>query len=276
MSHCIVTALINQKGGVGKSTTAANLSAGLALRGKKVLAVDCDPQGNLTTSLGIDEAEQDNLKVTLANVMVNSINDELQDPTAGIIHIDEGFDLMPANIELAGIEMILVTAMNREKALRGWIDRVKHNYDFVIIDCMPSLGMITINALAGADNVIIPVQSQYLSAKGMTELVKTVNKVKNNINKKLSIQGILFTLVDRRTNLAKETIQEIHDAYGSTIPVLNPEIPLAVAAANASKAGKSLFAYDPTSKITKAYGEFAKEVDNAAKNRQKSKATLTR
>jgi chromosome partitioning protein len=276
MSNCNVITLVNQKGGVGKSTTAANLGAALALQGRKVLVVDCDPQGNLTTSLGIEEQEQDRLPITLATVLMKSMADDLQDGTEGIIRLGEGFDLMPANIELAGIEMMLVTTMNREQVMREWINSVKQNYDFVIIDCMPSLGTLTVNALAAADSVIIPVQSQYLSEKGMTELIKTVNKVKRSINPKLKIQGILFTLVDRRTNMARQTIQEIRDTYGTHIPILNPEIPQAVVAADATKAGKSLFAYAPASKVTKAYAEFAKEVDNAAKTQRKDKAALTR
>jgi chromosome partitioning protein len=273
MSDCNVIAIVNQKGGTGKSTTAVNLSAALALRGKKVICVDADAQGDATTSLGYDP---DNLQTTLADVLEKSMADDIQDYSEGILHHPEGFDLMPANIELSGMEMMLVTTMSREQVMRNWLDMVKDNYDYAIIDCMPSLGMITVNALAAADNVIIPVQSHYLPAKGMVQLIKTVNKVKRQINPDLKIQGILLTLVDNRTNIARNTIQGIRETYGAHIPIFKTEIPLAVAAAETAMTGKSLFSYDPASKVARAYSEFAKEVDNAAKTRHQNKADLSR
>jgi chromosome partitioning protein len=274
MPNCNVIAIANQKGGVGKTTTAASLGAALALQNKRVLLVDADPQGDLTTSLGVEN--QDNLQTTLATVLEKSMNDEVLDYSEGILSHPEGFDLMPSNIELSGMEMMLVTTMSREQALRSWLDMVKPNYDFVIIDCMPSLGMITINALAASDSVIIPVQAHYLPAKGMTQLIKTVNKVKRQINPGLKIQGILLTLVDSRTNIARNTIQGIRETYGAHVPIFKTEIPQAVAAAETAMTGKSLFSYDPTSKVARAYAEFAKEVDNAAKARHQNKVDLSR
>ena len=178
---------------------------------------------------------------------------------------------MPANIELSGIEMGLVNAMSREYTLRSWLECIKHDYDYVLIDCMPSLGMITINALTAADSVIIPVQTHYLPAKGMTQLVKTVNKVKRQPNPKLRIAGILLTLVDSRTNIAKEMIAAIKENYSKHIPIFKTEIPLAVSAAETSMFGKSLFAYDKNSKVAKAYAELAKEVSDDGKTRAKAK-----
>lgn len=196
-----VIALANQKGGTGKTTTTVNLGIGLARLGKKVLLIDADPQGDLTTCLGWQN--QDSLSTTLATVMEKVIRDEPFTTDEGILHHSEGVDLMPANIELSALEMSLVNAMSREFTLRTYVNEAKKHYDVVLIDCMPSLGMITINALAAADSVIIPVQAHYLPAKGMTQLMKTIGKVKRQINPALKVDGVLLTLVDGRTNLAR-------------------------------------------------------------------------
>ena len=237
-----VIALANQKGGTGKTTTTVNLGIGLARLGKKVLLIDADPQGDLTTCLGWQD--QDSLQTTLATVMGKIIRDEPFTADEGILHHSEGVDLMPANIELSDLEATLVNAMSREITLRTYVNEAKKNYDVVLIDCMPSLGMITINALAAADSVIIPVQAHYLPAKGMTQLMKTINKVKRQINPALKVDGVLLTLVDGRTNLAKQTAETLRQSYGSVLKIYCSEIPVAIKAAEISAAGRSIYAYD--------------------------------
>jgi chromosome partitioning protein len=270
-----VLAIVNQKGGTGKSTTAVNLGVALAAQqGKRVLIVDADPQSDATCCLGWRDS--DALDVTLATMLEKVIEDEPFEPTEGILHHEEGVDLMPANIELSAMEMLLVTTMSREYTMKAWIDKVKGSYDYVLIDCMPSLSMITINALTAADEVIIPVQSHYLPAKGMTQLIKTVNKVKRNVNTKLRIGGILLTLVDVRTKIAHTMSAEIRANYSGKIPIFKTEIPLAVSAAETSMFGKSLFDYDPKSKVAQAYASLAKEVEDHAKTRAKAKAGISR
>ena len=188
MSNCKVIALTNQKGGVGKTTTAVNLGVSLVQQGKKVLLIDADAQANLTMALGYNRP--DDIPITLSTVMQNIIDDKTLDASQGIIHHREGVDLLPSNIELSGFEVRLINAMSRERVLKTYVNEVKKNYDYVLIDCMPSLGMITINALAAADSVIIPTQPHYLSAKGLELLLRSVSRVKRQINPKLRIDGI--------------------------------------------------------------------------------------
>lgn len=204
MSNCKTISVCNQKGGVGKTTTTVNLGVGLAMQGKKVLLIDADPQGDLTTCLGWQDT--DGLGITLATKLTDVINETMTDPMVGILHHEEGVDLVPANLELSAMEFNLVNAMSRETTLKNYLSQVKNRYDYVIIDCMPSLGMVTLNALSAADSVIIPVQAQYLPAKGMTQLVQTISKVKKYINPDIKIDGMLLTLVDSRTNLAKSKV----------------------------------------------------------------------
>lgn len=197
-------------------------------------------------------------------------------PGEGIIHHAEGVDLLPSSIALAGTEVSLVNAMSRESTLKQVINNYKKDYDYILIDCMPSLGMLTINALAAAERVVIPVQANYLSAKGLEQLLQTIAKVRRQINPKLKIDGILMTMVDGRTNNAKEITKLIRDTYGSKISVFEAEIPHFVRAAEASLAGKSIFAYDPGGKVAQAYHALTKEVIQLEKQRQKAKADLLR
>ena len=258
MSNCKTIAICNQKGGVGKTTTTVNLGVGLAMQGKKVLLLDCDPQGDLTTCLGWRDT--DSLGITLATKLTDVINETMKDPTSGILHHEEGVDLLPANLELSAMEYNLMNALSRETTLRNYLSQVKDRYDYVIMDCMPSLGMVTLNALSAADGVIIPVQAQYLPAKGMTQLVQTISKVKKYINPDIKIDGMLLTLVDNRTNLAKSTVEALRENFGSSIRMYRSQIPIAVKAAETSSKGKSIFAYEPNSTVSKAYAEFTKEV----------------
>lgn len=270
-----VIALANQKGGTGKTTTTVNLGIGLARLGKKVLLIDADPQGDLTTCLGW--RDQDSLQTTLATVMEKVIRDEPYSVEDGILRHSEGVDLLPSNIELSAMEMTLVNAMSREFTLRSYVNETKKHYDVVLIDCMPSLGMITINALAAADSVIIPVQAHYLPAKGMTQLMRTITKVKKQINPALKVDGVLLTLVDGRTNLAKATADTLRQNYGSVLKIYHSEIPVAVKAAEISAAGKSIYAYDKNSKVAQAYAAFSKEVAADGEiRRNKSQSALSR
>ena len=273
MSNCKTIAICNQKGGVTKTTTTANLGTGLAMQGKKVLLIDLDPQADLTTALGWPDSEK--LPMTLADIMEKAIRDEDFEHCGAILHHKEGVDLIPSSIELSGTEMNLVNAMSREHTLRNYLGLIKHDYDYVIIDCPPSLSMLTINALAAADSVIVPVQAQYLPAKGMTQLMRTVNKVRKQINPNLRTDGVVLTLVDMRTNLARATAEALRQQYGGMLKIYKTQIPIAVKAAETSTVGQSIFAYDKGSRIAQAYAELTKEV-MADGERINSKSTVSR
>ena len=254
---CKIIAIANQKGGVGKTTTTSNLGIGLAKQGKKVLVIDADAQGSLTASLGF--TEPDKLEITLADVLEKVINDEEIEADYGILKHDEGIDLMPGNIELSGLEVSLVNVMSREIMMRSYVEMVKDQYDFILIDCMPSLGMITINAFACADSILIPVQAAYLPVKGLEQLIKTIGKVKRQINPKLGLEGILMTMVDSRTNYARDISAMLREAYGSRIKIFENHIPMSVRAAETSAEGVSIYQHDPKGKVATAYQALTEE-----------------
>lgn len=254
----IIYNLCNQKGGCGKTMTSVSLGIGLARQGRRVLMVDMDAQGSMTASLGY--SQPDRMEVTLATIMEKIMDNEPLSDGEGILHHSEGIDLLPANIELSGLEVTLVNAMSRETIFREYIKTVKDRYDAVILDTMPSLGMLTINALAAADKVIVPVQAQYLSIRGLEQLIRTIARVKQRINPGLSIGGILITMADMRTNYAREIVELLHAAYDGKLRIFESIIPLSVRAAETSAEGKSIYLHDPSGKVARAYAALTKEV----------------
>ena len=257
MDQCKVTALANQKGGVGKTVSTLNLGVGLAKAGKKVLLVDADPQGSLTISLGAKTPDE--LDTTITTVMQAIVEDRPPPDGYGIIHHDEGVDLIPSNIELAAFEVGLTSVLSREYVLRQALEPLRERYDHILIDCMPSLGMTTINALTAADSVIIPSQPNYLSTKGLSQLMGTIAKVRRQLNPGLRIDGVLLTMVDNRTNNAKAIISSLRQT-GAMLRVFDTEIPFSVRAAETSIEGKSIFAHDGRGKVAAAYENLTKEV----------------
>lgn len=255
---CRVISVSNQKGGVSKSTTVMNLGVGLANEGKKVLLIDGDPQGSLTASMGYQEPDE--IPDTLANIMMAIINEEEIDPEYAILHHEENVDLLPGNIELSGLEITLGNVMSREMILRDYIEMMKEHYDYIIIDCMPSLGMLTINAIVAADSVLIPVQAAYLPVKGLQQLIRTIAMVKKRLNRKLKIEGILLTMVDYRTNYAKDITEKVKKAYGSSVKIFENAIPLSIKAAEATAEGISIYKHCPKGKVAMAYKGLTMEV----------------
>ena len=253
-----ITAICNQKGGVGKTVTAVNLGIGLAREGKKVLLVDMDAQGSLTASLGYQRPDQ--MENTLATIWGRIILDGPVSPGEGILHQAEAVDLLPANIELSGLEVTLVNTMSRETILRDYLNSVRDQYDVILLDCCPSLGMLTINALAAADQVLIPMQAHYLSIKGLEQLIRTISNVKRKINPGLEIAGILITMADLRTTYSREIIKLLRNSYGDKLRIFNSIIPQSIRAAETSAEGRSIYLHDPAGKVSAAYASLTREV----------------
>lgn len=255
---CRVIVISNQKGGVGKTTTTVNLGIGLARKGKKVLLIDADPQGSLTASLGY--VEPDEIGVTLATIMMAVINEKEISRTDGILHHKEKVDLLPANLDLSALEVTMGNVMSRELIMKEYIEMVRDDYDYILIDCMPSLGMMTINALVAADSVLIPVQAAYLPVKGLQQLISTISVVKKRLNRKLVFEGILLTMVDFRTNYAKDVAGKVREAYGNAIKIFDKAIPMSVKAAETSAEGVSIFSYCSSGKVAQAYKAISEEI----------------
>ncbi len=260
-----VIAIANQKGGVGKTSTAVNLGAGLKRQGYDVLLIDLDAQANLTMALGFQNPDE--MKYTISDVLQKAVHEETIDPAEGILTTEEGIDLMPSNIQLSGYEASLVNEYGREAMLKQYVDAVKLNYDYIIIDCQPSLNILTVNALTAADTVLIPTQPQYFSTAGLQMFFQTVGKVQRKINPNLRIEGVLVTMMDKRPNFTKDLVARLREAYGSQVKVFDAEIPTSIRMTESGAYGKSIFAYDPKGKVAEAYDHLAKEV--AANGREK-------
>lgn len=255
---CKVIAICNQKGGVSKTTTTANLGVGLVRAGKKVLVIDADPQGNLSQSLGVKNPDE--LEVALPSIMEQIMTGEDVDVTKGIVHHKEGLDLMPCNIDLSAVDVSLVHVLSREFIMKTYVDSMREFYDYILIDCMPSLGVITINSLTASDSVLIPVQAAYLPVKGLEQLIKTISLVKKLLNQEIQFEGILISMLNARTNYAKDIMELIREYYGEAIPIFKSKIPFSVKAAETSAAGVSIFTLDKKHPVAQAYEKLTEEV----------------
>lgn len=253
-----IISIANQKGGVGKTTTAVNLGIGLVMEGKRVLVVDADSQGNLSVCLGVKNPDEEN--ETIAKVVADAIEEKAYSIKDFIRTHPEGVDYIPCNIELSAIEVSLVNVMSREYVLKKILSEVAGDYDYILIDCSPSLGMVTINALVAADSVIIPVQAEYLPIKGLEQLIRTIYRVRSKINQNLQIKGILMTMVDNRTVMSREIISQLEDGYGQNLEIFRSKIPKSIRVTESEVMGQSIYAYDPKGKVTEAYKDFVKEV----------------
>ncbi|AJY74885.1 ParA family protein [Paenibacillus beijingensis] len=246
-----IIAITNQKGGVGKTTTSVNLGACLASLGKKVLLVDIDPQGNTTSGVGVNKADVEN---SIYDVLINDVN-----PQAAVLSTAiPGLSIIPATIQLAGAEIELVPTISREVRLKKSLMQVKQDYDYILIDCPPSLGILTINSLTASDSVIIPIQCEYYALEGLSQLLNTVRLVQKHLNTSLQIEGVLLTMFDARTNLGIQVIEEVKKYFQQK--VYQTIIPRNVRLSEAPSHGQAIITYDPKSKGAEVYLELAKEV----------------
>lgn len=253
-----IIAVSNLKGGVGKTTTVINLGVALAKQGKKVLLVDIDPQSNLTMCEGIDQPDE--LPITIADIIESIMDDRFAMSNEEYIHSKDGVDFIPSDISLANTEVKMMTAVRREYILKMFLDSLRSNYDYILIDCQPSLQILTINALTAADSVIIPVQAHYLSAKGLELLLQSIMLTQRRLNPSLTIAGVLITMYDKRTNFAQKINTDIRVVYGSHIRVFESTIPVSIKATAGQEQARNIFDYDPKGKIAQGYENFTKEL----------------
>ena len=246
-----ILAIINQKGGVGKSTTAVNLAAALGAAGKEVLLVDLDPQGNATSGYGIDKRD-------IGQCVYNVLLGETPVEDVILANVGKGVDVLPSTISLAGAEVELVNEMARENRLKNALGSLRGRYDYILIDCPPSLGLLTINALVAADKLLIPIQCEFYALEGVTKLLDSMKRVKSVLNPSLDIYGIVLTMYDSRTNLSKQVVDEVRSFFGDT--VFKTLIPRTVKLSEAPSYGQPIIEYAPENKGTEAYNELAQEV----------------
>lgn len=273
-NKCKVITIANQKGGVGKTATSISLGVSLAKDNHKVLLIDFDPQGNLTKGLGYRDSSS--YKYSIKDALLNEVNDIEIIPEDYVIHTNEDVDLIPSNILLSGVDMQLFSVMNRETVLKRVLEKFKENYDYVLIDSNPALGLFTINGLSAADSIIIPVQAEPFATDGLNDLLHTIATAKKQINPNLKIDGILITMTDSRTNLSKHIASEIRLNYGSHIKVFNTEIPRAIKTSEAVLSGQSPIKYAPNAESSLAYRKLAKEVEQIGKNITKARHEFSR